>query len=213
MLKRKLFACLSACASLALVSSAAAVVNQRLTEDFTQKSNEGQWSFPFPTTIVEESGKSYLYTSGLDTFAPQLDTAPNQKSIFTGNYVAQKVKSIDMTTQIFSDLSPQDDKPLTLILTSGNYAAYKSSDKLVVASLNRWESYHFDIPKSAAEAAKQGWHVTTWPRMGGSATPDKYDAILQNVDHVQFYYGDPVMFYMFQNWDLGVTDISITKEN
>lgn len=211
--KRSISALVCGCVSLFAASSAFAIVTKQLTEDFTQGSNEGKWAFDFPGPIVEDSGISYLSVSGLDTFAPQLQTSPFDKNIFTGNYISKKVKSIQFSNQVFSDLNPYDDRPVTLLLISGDVAAYKKSDKLLISSLHKWDTYGFDIPKTARAAAAAGWKTTSWPRMDRDHVHGNYDEIVKNVDHIEFYYGDPELFYMFQDWSLGVTGMSVTQEN
>jgi len=201
------------CVSLFSMSSAFAVVTQKTTEDFSKGSNAGQWDFFFPVeNIVDESGRSYLYASGLDTFAPQLHTNNDTQHIFTGNYFDKHVTAIGFSSQIFSDLSPRDTRPVTLLLISGNTAAYKTADHPLVTSLHRWENFEFTIPKTAAQAAAEGWKTNFWPRMDRDQSHGDYEQILKNVDSVDFYYGDLELFYMFQNWDLGVTDVYITSE-
>lgn len=202
------------CGSFFATNPASAVVTKKLvvTEDFTKGSNEGQWNFLFPAQLVDDVNASYLYVSGLDTFAPQLQTGDSGKSIFTGNYVQKKVKSIQFTNQVFSDLNPNDDRPVTLMLISGDLAAYKKSDKLLIQSLKKWETFSFDIPKTAQEASAAGWKTTSWPRMDRDHAHGNYDDIIRNVDHVEFYYGDPELFYIFQDWSVGATGMGMIQE-
>lgn len=202
------------CGSFFMENSVSAVVTKQLTtaEDFTKRSNEGQWNFLFPAQIVDDVDVSYLYVSGLDTFAPQLQTGDSGKNIFTGNYVQKKVKSIQFTNQIFSDLNPNDDRPVTLMLISGDVAAYKKSDQLLIQSLKKWETFSFDIPKTAQEASAAGWKTTSWPRMDRDHAHGNYDDIIRNVDRVEFYYGDPELFYIFQDWSVGVTGMKVIQE-
>ncbi len=208
---------LSPLASLALgvTISATATATDPVLVTFDGNVNTGAWTYGLPPVYPAVGGNpgKYLLAQNLDTFAPQLRTQGS--SVFTGDYRAAGVNGIALdliTTHV--DFSA-DGRPLTLMLINDNGTpGNPTDDKAVIfkgpnipTPGQGWLSYSFDIPSESA-TLPAGWEYYTFD--GGA--PGDWDAIIQNVSRVQFFYGDPEFFFIFQMWDIGVDNITLTFE-
>ena len=200
--------------SLALAPAAAA---ETFTETFTGGSNVGGWSY-FPQEVIEAEGGNpgaWLHTWGLDTFAPW-PTTTEDGSIFTGDYRAMGVTSVgvDLIT-IAVDFSAEG-RACTITLRDDNGTPGDFSDDWVAFKLGAdiplpgagWQSYSFDIP-SQSDTWPDGWGVL---ELGPNTPEPNWVALMGDVDEVGFHYGDPQMFYIFQMWELGLDNPTITFE-
>jgi hypothetical protein len=180
---------------------------------FDNNVNIGAWTYGLPPQYPASGGNpgKYLLAAGLDTFAPQLRTQGT--SVFTGDYRAKGVSSIglDLITS-HVDFSAAG-RPLTLMLINDNGTpGDPTDDKAVIfkgpnipVPGQGWLSYSFDVP-SDSETLPDGWEYFTFD--GGS--PGDWNTIIQNVSRVQFFYGDPEFFFIFQMWTVGVDNITLT---
>ncbi len=68
-----------------------------------------------------------------------------------------------------------------------------------------WTTYAFEVP-SYSEELPTGWEV--W--WGSELDDDEiWNTVIQNVDRVGFFVADPVYFYIFQMWDIGLDNPTI----
>jgi len=199
---------------LALTAPAAA---ETFTETFTGGSNVGLWSY-FPQEQIETEGGNpgaYLHTWGLDTYAPwPTTTAP--ESIFTGDYRSMGVTSIgvDLIT-IAVDFSAEG-RNCTLTLRWDNGTPDDYADDWVAFKLGEfipvpgegWRSFDFDVP-SQSDVWPAGWDSFT---LGPDAPEPDWVALMGDVAEVGFHHGDPLLFYIFQQWELGLDNPRITYE-
>ncbi|MHC5113649.1 MAG: hypothetical protein ACYTGP_04380 [Planctomycetota bacterium] len=200
------------CVATACLMSGA--VSGSYTETF-DGTNEGGWTWGFGDTIPPFGGNpgAYLQTNGLDTFAPtpRTTTAVNE---FTGDYVARGVTSIgvDLKTDFASSTGG---RPCTLMLLHDNgtpgdpfddTAAYFMGPNIPAAG-EGWISYDYDVP-SQEGSLPDGWLLVN---MGDSGAPPihTWSEVLQDVTKVQFFYGNPLYFFIFQQWGLGMDNVRI----
>ncbi|QOJ17564.1 MAG: hypothetical protein HRU76_08210 [Phycisphaeraceae bacterium] len=202
--------------SLAMAPAAAACADT-FTETFTNGINTAGWSYGGNERIEAAGGNpgAYLHTSELDTFAPQLWTEPGRPSNFTGDYRARQVTSIGIDLKTFHVDFSAEDRPLTLILVHDNntpvdfdddYGFYFMGPNIPLVG-EGWLSYEFEIPSQAAQPP-QGWRPI---ELGFKSPEPDWNALIKNVRRVQFFYGDPEMFFIFQMWEVGADNISITS--
>ena len=210
------FGCVSLLALLAPVAAASAVPGAPawdlvVTFDGGAASNVGAWTYGIAPTYPSTGGNPtwYLRTQGLDTYAPQLRT--QGASVFTGNYKSRRVSAIGVDLRTFAVDFSAADRPLTLMLindngTPGNanddWAAYVMGPNVPVPT-DPWKSYDFTIPWASA-TLPAGWKTI---KLGASAPTPNWTTLIQDVDRVQFFYGDPELFFIFQMWTLGADNL------
>ena len=72
-----------------------------------------------------------------------------------------------------------------------------------------WISYDYDVPSQDTELPV-GWLLLNLGDIG--APPNHtWDEVIQDVDRVQYHYGDPTFFFIFQQWNLGADNARITS--
>ncbi|MCP3906366.1 MAG: hypothetical protein GY715_22325 [Planctomycetes bacterium] len=180
--------------------------------------NEGGWTWGFGDTFPAFGGNpgSYLQTAGLDTFAPmpRTTTAVNE---FTGDYNALGVTSVgvDLKTDFAGSTGG---RPCTLMLIHDNgtpgtplddTAAYFMGPNIPAAGAG-WISYDYDVPSQEA-TLPTGWLLLN---LGDSGAPPNHTwaQVIQDVNRVQFFYGDPTYFFIFQQWGLGMDNVRIETD-
>jgi hypothetical protein len=193
-----------------LLSTVAPNVAQTTVESFTGGSNLGGWTFGGPNPAIPPSGGNpgaYLASGLLDTFAPQPRTTASGTP-FTGDFRAASVSSIGIDLITF-EAGTTAGRPLTLMLIHDNgtgsfaddTAAYFFGPNIPAVGAG-WKSYDFSVP-SAEVSLPSGWQLLN---LGDSGAPPihDWDTVIQNVSRIQFFYGDPTLFFIFQQWMLGM---------
>jgi len=188
------------------------------TETFDENNNTGGWTLgnPFLEAIDTTGGNpgAFLHFPDLDTFAPQPRTTV-AGSVFTGNYRDQGVSSVGIDLVLYHVDFSSADRPLSLVLRSDggtpddfsdDCAVYVIGNKASPAPNGRWKTYRLKVP-SDSPALPRGWNVLDC----GSSTPDEaWDRVIQDVDQLTFFVGDPTLFFIFQVWDIGMDNPTIT---
>jgi hypothetical protein len=203
-----------------------AAAQQSFNVGFDQ-GNIGNWSFfgnpANPIEVIEPSGGNpgaWLHStcSGLnclDTFAPQFRAQLGVRSIFTGNYRQKRITSLGIDVEVIGPaFVSTGSRPLTLVLlddngTPGEFlddnAVYLTGPNIPARGAG-WASFSYAVP-SASTTLPAGWQV-----LSGNGTPDQvWNKVIAGVDQVQFLFGDPMLFYIFQQWELGVDNVRITR--
>lgn len=204
--QRYLRACVGVLALGAGVAQADVIV-----EDFEDEANEAGWTFGAPVESTPATGGNpggYLRASGLDTYAPQPRTGLGVDSAWTGDYRANNVTSVGIDLNTFDVDFSAGGRPLTVMLfndggTPGDFnddfAAYFMGPENIPLPGEGWKSFDFDIP-SQETSLPAGWAFLEY---GPDAEPD-WNTVIQDVDQLVFFYGDPTMFFIFQMWVLGM---------
>jgi len=202
--------------SMALVLATGAASADSFIETFDGGSNVGGWTFGTGNEVIEPAGGNpgaYLHDSFVDTYAPQPRTT--QPSVFTGDFRGQSVRrlGIDLIT-LAVDFSA-DGRPLTLMLISDagtpsdpddDWAAYVIGPNNAPVPGQGWVSYSFDVP-SQETSLPAGWATLA---LGSSSPPSPdWNQLITDVARVQFFYGDPTFFFIFQVWNLGLDNPTI----
>ena len=202
-------------------------------ETFDRNSNEGNWSFfGNPDNRIEMIEKkdgnpgAFLHArcqfpfGCLDTFAPQLRTQLFTSSIFTGDYRAAGVTHIGVDLAVYGpEHVTTEGRPLSLILRNDNdtpddlsddIRIYYIGNKMIPQSNGQFKSYCFEIP-SYSTVMPKGWNVFYGSGSGDDDTD--WNKVMSNVTQFTFFYGNPEMFFIYQQWELGVDNIWIALEN
>jgi hypothetical protein len=191
------------------------------TETFDGGSNTGAWHYGGPGEVIESTGGNpgaFLHSPALDTFAPQPRTAPGVSSVFTGDYRGRNITGIgiDLIT-IAVDFSAAG-RPLTLMLLSDagtpgdpsdDWAAYFLGPADVPVPGEGWKSFAFSVP-SQSLSLPPGWQVLL---LGPNSPPSPdWNDLVTAVSGVQFFYGDPTFVFIFQVWNVGLDNVSISGD-
>jgi len=218
-----------------LAAKATATETNTFVETFDGHKNVGGWSFH--TThrpVFEKDGGNtggYLRDSLVVTFAPSPGTTIGDTSIFHGNYREKKITSVGIDLRSIYYEYDITSRYLTLIVMNDNgtpedleddwgayfigdvklpskYVAWLTTDEENEAG---WVSYDFDIPSQQGQLP-DGWnffrvYVSSGQQPGGS-----WVELMQDVSYIQFYYGDPVLYYILQSFDLGLDNARISWE-
>ena len=180
--------------------------------------NEGGWTFGAPGESQPPTGGNpgaYLDSGLLDTFAPRLRTTAT-RGVFTGDFRSKGVSSIGLDLITFN-AQTTGGRPLALMLikdpgTPGNFAddtaAYFLGPNIPDVG-DGWLSYDYAVPSEETDLPA-GWLLLNMGDVGG--TPNHtWDEVIQDVDQVQFHYGDPTFVFIFQQWNLGADNLRITS--
>jgi hypothetical protein len=201
----------------ALPAQAAPPGTTIFTENFEEGNNTGGWSLgnEFLEAIDATGGNpgAYLHFPNLDTFAPRARTTL-AGSAFTGDYRAAGVSQVGIDFVLhYVDFSSAD-RPVAVMLTSTGADPEDLSDDCTVYFLghkpgpspnSRWRSYSFRIP-SESTVLPRGWKT-----FNCALDPDAaWNAVIGDVDQLTFHVGDPELFFIFQVWDIGIDNPTIT---
>jgi hypothetical protein len=185
-------------------------------DDFAAQ-NQGAWRWGGPFESIAPTGgfpAAHLVSIDLDTFAPMLETTGS--SIFTGDYRAQGVTALAVDLQSFGiDFPTSCQRPLSLVLENDNGTPGNPFDDLYVYFVmaldvpcvdGLWHSYSVAVPAQSA-TLPTGWNVD--PNFGG-APNSAWNQVITSVSRVRWFFGDPTFFFIFQMWDIGADNPSIS---
>jgi hypothetical protein len=188
-------------------------------ETFDGGSNEGGWTYGVPGESVPPTGgnpDAYLYAPLVDTFAPQPRTTFGVDSLFTGDYRGRGVTKVGIDLITYDVDFSAGGRPLTVMLYSDNstpadfsddWAAYRIGPDNIPLVGEGWRSYDFEVP-SQETALPAGWAFLQFGP-GSPPSPD-WNAVISKVSQLIFFYGDPELFFIFQQWELGLDNPRIT---
>jgi len=223
-----------------LAAQAAVKEINTFVETFDGHKNVGGWSFHTTHRPVyeKEGGNTggYLRDSLVITFAPSPGTEIGDTSIFHGNYREKKITSVGIDLRSKNYEYDITSRYLTLIVMNDNgtpedvvddwgayiigdvklpskYVAWMTSDG---ENEPGWVSYDFDIPSQEVplqdDRLPEGWNFIRWYVGNGEQPGGSWVALMQNVSYIEFYYGDPVLYYILQTFDLGLDNARISWE-
>ncbi len=218
-----------ACATLALTAAGSLVADDdavTFVEEFDNGSNEGNWTYGLPQIeIIQDQGGNPLWwlhsscpdpNDCLTTFAPQLRTTPlGGQSVFTGNYAARGVTSLGIDLQTLAAQNTAG-RPLTIMLINDHgtpndpndaTAAFYLGDNIPAVGQG-WKKFDFDIPSHETELP-EGWALLNMASQ--FLEPERsWNEIIEDVSQVLYFYGNPLMDFIFQQWELGVDNPRMT---
>ena len=190
------------------------------TETFEGGTNAAGWSFIPGSDVIETSGGNpgaWLHNDQYDTFAPMLTTDDATPSAFVGDYRALGVTSISLDARTDANnfgavgfemsLLLRDTKG-TVDVNDDDYAYFVGPN--VPLPGNGWEHYDFAIPSSSTDPVPAGWSG------GWVGDPENFrpgvdwNDVIQSVDRVEIWWLNPSFFAIFQQWDVGADNITIT---
>ncbi len=185
--------------------------------------NEGQWSWGTGNEEISPlngNPGAFLQDLTLDTCCPGAGTAFGVQSIFTGNYLESGVTSIGIDLITLHTPFKVGNRPLSIILTNDNNTPFNFNDdwgaflvtdetipeRGVPGAPAGWTSYDIDIPVQSPTLPKN-WRTFDENGLDGDI---EWTELMADVDVVEFFYGDPALFYPFFMWDVGIDNARIT---
>lgn len=184
-------------------------------ESFDAGSNVGGWNFGVAMTNPQSGGNPGAWMNGsVDTFAPQIRTSGS--SVFTGDWRAKGVNSVGIDVTTISTQFPAS-RELSLILTNFNGTPLNPNDDCIVYFLGTrrvpqagggWETFDFAVD-SASTTMPQGWKTLGTACVSPNGA---WNSVLQNVDEVRFFFGNPENFFIFDIWNIGFDNARISDE-
>ncbi len=197
---------LSVTATTLLASLAGA---QSFVETFDGGSNVGGWTWNIPCESILGSGGNpgaYLGQACLDTYACQPRTT-DPGSVFCGDWRARGVShfGVDLRTH-FTNFPFQ--RELHLLLSNGSttvYVGHGDPDSVPQVAAG-WRSLDF-LVDSQSPVLPAGWAV-----YAGSGNDDAdWNTVIGGVTEVRLFYGDPLDFFVFDQWFTGLDNPRITE--
>lgn len=213
------------------VAAMPVVTEPTFVETFDMHSNVGNWSFfgnpDNRIEVIEMDGGNpgaFLHAtcSGLaclDTYAPWLRTQLGVASIFTGNYREKNVTTVGVDIAIFGpEYVTTGGRPLSLTLRSNNGTAedydddiivYWAGHKIIPMPTGKFKEFTISVPSQSPTLPKD------WAVLSGYGTGDNdadWNEVISNVSQIGFHFGDPAMFFIFQQWEIGVDNPRIWCE-
>jgi hypothetical protein len=192
---------------LALAAFAAPALATGTVVTFDNSVNVGGWTYGPPNQFHPTGGNpGWWMGAAPDTFAPQLRTT-SAHSPFTGNWRTAEVVSLGVDLITNSTQFPAS-RPLSVVLTgAGGCRVYFLGSSLVPQPGAGWKAFDFAIP-SQSLTMPAGWAV-----LDGCADPDAaWNAVITNVTEVDFFYGDPTFFFIFDIWNVGADNPRIFSD-
>jgi hypothetical protein len=208
-----------ALASVAVVGAAA--LAESYVDTFDGGINAGSWTFGAPFEQIEAAGGNpgpFLHGWSIDSIFPTTRSGRNADGgIFTGNYRSMLVTSLGIDADLIEvDFPDVGNRPMTLALLSDNrtptdfsddWGAYLIGPDNIPYENDGWLSYDFAVP-SQSDVWPADW--TYWRLGPGSPADGDWTALMQNVSEVDFLWGSPELFYIFQMWDAGADNLRIS---
>ena len=192
--------------ALALALLAAPALATGTVVTFDNSVNTGGWTYGPPSTFPSAGGNpNWWLSSAPDTFAPQLRTT-SAHSPFVGNWRTNKVVSVGVDLRTIATQF-NFERPLSLVLSGGGCQIYFVGAGLVPQPAEGWKKFDFAVP-SQSLTMPAGWAV-----LNGCGDPDSaWNTVMTNVTEVNFFYGDPTFFFIFDIWNVGADNVRIFSD-
>jgi hypothetical protein len=205
-------------AFLACTVSARAQCTGVTTDDFEAGENIGRWSFIEGADVIETTGGNpgaWLHQPTFDTFAPILQT--RGASAFVGDYRQMGVTQISLDARTDATQFGSAGFQMSLLLrdTKGTFPVDDDDYAFFVGPQvpqpgQGWVHYDFAIPSASTASVPPGW-LGGWAGDPSNFRPGvDWNTVIQSVDRVEIWWLDPQLFAIFQQWNVGADNISIT---
>ena len=192
------------------------------TDDFEGGDNDGGWSFNVAVPdILETTGGNpggFLHNTSVSSFAPIPTTDDGTASGFLGDLRALGITalSVDAITNSASfgaggrefSLLLRDTKG-TLAVTDDDYAYYVGSE--VPQPGAGWKSFQFPVPSLSTDPVPPGWSGGWAGDLENFRPGIDWNDVITSVDRVELWWLNPSFFAIFQDWDVGIDNVSLVS--
>jgi hypothetical protein len=195
---------------------------QVFVDTFEGGVNVGQWRIGGPGEFIDPTGGNpgaHLRSDGLDVAIVATISDDGVSSPFTGNYAARGISALSIDAITRSVQFGAGGRPMTLMLANNNgtpgvfdddiYIYYVGSENIPVPGQG-WKTFNFSVPSSAT-TLPPGWQVLLDFNAPPLTNDQAWNLVIQDVSYVWFNWHDPEFFAIFQMWDVGVDNISISE--
>ena len=193
--------------ALALLAAPALATGTVVT--FDNSVNVGGWTWGPPNSFHSTGGNPGWWLGASpppDTFAPQLRST-SAHSPFSGDWRAARVVSLGVDL-ITNSTQFAFSRPLSVILTGGGGCkVYFVGSSLVPQVAEGWKKFNFSIA-SQSTTMPAGWAILDGPCTDADAA---WNSVITDVTEVNFFYGDPTFFFIFDIWNVGADNIRINQ--
>ena len=192
---------------------------QTQLETFENGVNNGDWqlqgTFACNGNVIETSGGNpgaWLHNACACCFLPTLQPyAPPHP--YSGDFRAMRVERVGFDMNTFSAQS-NFDRLISLWLADDNGTPTDFGDDCFVFTVSNqhmpqpgagWVSFEIDVPFDST-VLPNDWQLG-WNCVGNQDAI--WNSIVQGVDYVGFFLGDPTLFYSGNLWDVGIDNVRI----
>ena len=197
-------------------------MSETYIDDFEGGANPSGWCFLASTDIIESTGGNpgyWLHQPTFDTFAPILQTGWDVPGPFVGDYRALNVTQIGIdAVTINNTFGNAAGFQFTLLLRDMNGTPSNVDDDDFAYAYffqcpmigEGWTHYDFMVPSADMSSVPAGW-TGGWVGNPESFRPGvDWNDVITSVECVEFWWIHPAWGAMFQQWDVGADNISIT---
>jgi hypothetical protein len=182
-----------------------------ITETFDGTIGEASFRMGADDEIATDGGNpgAFLRNTGVMAAIPVVGnvTLPAELNNFIGQYRMDGVSDLAVDLNVFGASFGVDVRPVSLGLSSGDCELVISEQSAPRPGVG-WKSYRFNVP-AWKQTMPQKW--VAYGSCASSPRDDTWNFMMQRVDAVRFYLGDPSAVYPVQIWSIGVDNPSITK--
>ena len=200
--------------SLAFFLSIASAGIANANDDFEGGANPSGWTFAQTNPdMVENAGgnpNGWLHNDTVFS-VPTAESDGSIPSAFNGDFRAMMVSGATVDAQTVSVGITAANHNFTILLrdtkgtigTSDDDWAYSVSSQVPQPGQG-WQSYSFFIPSQVTVSVPAGW-VGGHTGNSSSFRPGiDWNDVIQSVDVVEFWWGNPSFLSIGQNWDVGI---------
>lgn len=197
----------------------ASVPRATVTETFDGALADATWRLGTLDEVVPNGGSpgGYLRNRQLDAAVPTPVYVGPLPSPFFGDYRSAGVVSLGLDVNVFAaSIGVDSRRAISLVLRSDmgtpddptdDCEAYLVGGKPVPRPGTGWRPYEFRVPAGETRLP------AGWALRGACAGLDEdaaWNAVVENVTTVTFPFSDPVLFWFFQTWDVGIDNVRIS---
>jgi hypothetical protein len=202
---------LAASLSVALSALGWAAWTATITETFDGPIGDASWRIGSEDEIVAGGGSpgSFLRNTDVMVAIPVVSnvTLATEFNNFIGRYRIDGVSELAVDLNVFEASDGVDVRPVSLGLVTGD-CELVVSEQAAPRLGTGWKTYRFNVP-AWKQTMPQQW--VAYGSCANSPRDDVWNNMMQWVEAVHFYLGDPAELYPLQLWSIGVDNPSITK--
>jgi hypothetical protein len=209
---------------IAVLAFPAIALGDTFTDDFEGGTNQAGWSFIQGFDVIEVNGGNpgaWLHQPLYDTFGPSLVSDWGNGTPFEGDYRDLGVNMISFDLQVLDTDFPIGDGFLMSLLlrnTHGTPFDFDDDDYAYFVGPpvgpvgGGWVHYDVSVPSQSNLPVPPGWTGGYSGDCENFRPGVDWNDVITNVDRVEVLFLQPCFFAIFQQWNVGADNITITYE-